>query len=208
MILPSTVADLKFCMENCEQFPGVSVFQHGEAVYSAYEQLINHLFHGAPLPEGWRIPEWAYDLSDIPNELMQDDLSQIIRTYLIWHDCGKPFCLTLEKTVLEDGTVLTRRHFPNHAQISHDVWLKINGDDERNKRIAELMRHDMDFHTLKSEGIPAFKALKDYRILMLAGLAEIHANAEMFGGLDSDNFKIKAKHMAKRGKQILGEKSK
>ena len=38
--------------------------------------------------------------------------------------------------------------------------------------------------------------------LLLAGLAEIHSNAEMFGGLDSVSFKIKWKQINKRGKAI------
>lgn len=39
--------------------------------------------------------------------------------------------------------------------------------------------------------------------LLVTGLAEIHANAEMFGGLNSIGFKIKYKQINQRGKQIL-----
>ncbi len=34
-------------------------------------------------------------------------------------------------------------------------------------------------------------------------MAEVHSNAAMFGGTDSDSFKIKAKHLNKRGRQVL-----
>jgi hypothetical protein len=38
--------------------------------------------------------------------------------------------------------------------------------------------------------------------LLLAGLAEIHANAEMFNGFDSPSFKIKYKQIDRRGRAI------
>jgi hypothetical protein len=38
--------------------------------------------------------------------------------------------------------------------------------------------------------------------LLLAGLAEVHSNAKMFGGIDSESFKIKWSQINKRGKAI------
>jgi hypothetical protein len=34
-------------------------------------------------------------------------------------------------------------------------------------------------------------------------MAEVHSNAQMFGGENSDSFKIKAKHLEKRGRQVM-----
>jgi hypothetical protein len=39
--------------------------------------------------------------------------------------------------------------------------------------------------------------------LLITGLAEIHANAEMFGGIESTSFKMKYKQINRRGKQII-----
>lgn len=60
----------------------------------------------------------------------------------------------------------------------------------------------MDVHLLKAVDIPEFKARPQAIALLLTGLAEIHANASMFGGLESTSFKIKWKHLDKRGRQI------
>jgi hypothetical protein len=38
--------------------------------------------------------------------------------------------------------------------------------------------------------------------LWVAGWAEIHANAAMFGGFESTSFKIKRKHLLSRGKAL------
>lgn len=61
----------------------------------------------------------------------------------------------------------------------------------------------MDFHLLKAEDVVQFASNPLAIPLMLTGLAEIHANASMFGGLDSTSFKIKWKHIDKRGRQVL-----
>jgi len=39
--------------------------------------------------------------------------------------------------------------------------------------------------------------------LLVAALCELHANAKMFGGIESTSFKIKWKKLNKRGKQIV-----
>lgn len=107
------------------------------------------------------------------------------------HDCGKPFCLKAD----EEG----RRHFPNHAQVSYETFTKFYEDPTA----AELILHDMDIHTLKSEGVEEFSKNPHAITLLISGLAEIHSNAKMFGGIDSTSFKIKHKCISKRGKQII-----
>ena len=61
----------------------------------------------------------------------------------------------------------------------------------------------MDIHLLKSDGVEEFAKNPHAFTLLLTGLAEIHSNAEMFGGLESVGFKIKWKSINQRGKQIL-----
>lgn len=39
-------------------------------------------------------------------------------------------------------------------------------------------------------------------LYLIAGLAEVHSNAKMFGGMDSTSFKIKWNQINKRGKVI------
>lgn len=62
---------------------------------------------------------------------------------------------------------------------------------------------DMDAHLLKADGLAEFASRPQAIPLLLTALAEIHANAAMFGGLDSTSFKIKWKHLNKRGRQVL-----
>jgi hypothetical protein len=67
-----------------------------------------------------------------------------IKEYQIMHDCGKPYCITID----EDG----RRHFPDHANVSRDTFSKISN----NKIVADLISKDMVFHTIKSDEVEEF----------------------------------------------------
>lgn len=111
--------------------------------------------------------------------------------YHVFHDCGKPACLVID----EEG----KRRFPNHAQVSKDLWLSLGGDE----RVGELIGMDMDAHLLREETLAEFAARPQAIPLLLTAIAEISANAEMFGGIESTSFKIKAKALAKRGKAVL-----
>lgn len=62
----------------------------------------------------------------------------------------------------------------------------------------------MDIHTIKAKDLDEFSENNSRALtLLLSGLSEIHANAEMFGGLESTSFKIKYKQIDSRGKQII-----
>ncbi len=174
-------------MRACEQMPGLSVLDHGIAVGNRYAELIRHIRDGKPLTSEWRLPEWIYDPL-ILMRLLPDDLME---TYQIWHDCGKPSCLVVD----DEG----KRRFPNHAQVSKDIWLSLGGDE----RVGDLIGMDMDAHLLRDEGVPDFAKRPQAVALLLTALAEIHANATMFGGIESTSFKIKAKALAKRGKAVM-----
>ncbi len=61
----------------------------------------------------------------------------------------------------------------------------------------------MESHTIKAKDLQHFS--RDPKIaanLMLTALAEVHANAEMFGGRDSVSFKIKWKQIDQRGRAL------
>lgn len=108
-----------------------------------------------------------------------------------WHDCGKPFC----KVVDSEG----KSHFPGHAKKSAEIFRELYPEWEQSARLIE---QDMDIHTLSAEELEEFAKRPEAVALLLSGLAAVHANAEMFGGLMSDSFKSKWKHLDRRGKAL------
>jgi len=178
-------------MKTCFQFENMSVLDHGLSVHAWFSDLYGHLMNGSPLTRQWRLPDWIYD-PIIKERILDFDL---LRTYQIYHDCGKPLC----RTVDENG----RQHFPNHAEISRQRWLECSDRSETSQQIAKLIAMDMDIHLLKNDGLDEFAQRKEAISLLLTGLCELHSNAQMFGGVDSTGFKIKWKHTNKMGARIL-----
>ena len=187
-------------MKDCEQTKGQSVLQHGISVKNYTFDLINHLRFGTPLKYDWKLPDWVYEhkdliLSDLPSD-------KVLKYYTVLHDCGKPYCLTID----DEG----RKHFPDHANVSADVYSQVFDKSDFSKEmtsqdglVSHLIRHDMDIHLLKSDGVEEFCQNPYCLTLLLVGLAEIHSNSKMFGGFDSTSFKIKWKSINQRGKQII-----
>ena len=134
-------------------------------------------------PPQWLAPYGPLLLSVCPSW-------DVMRAYAIMHDMGKPRC-----AIVDDAG---RRHFPNHAEASKKAWIELGGSEE----IGELMGLDMAIHVLKPETVESFAKHPLMPALLLSALAEVHANAEMFGGRDSDNFKAKWKKVASRGKAL------
>jgi len=168
-------------MSSCCQTPGQTILQHGEAVSDRFKDLI-----GERRLE-WRLPDW-FDLDYL---LPLCPSLEVMEQYHIYHDCGKPFC----RTVDAEG----RQHFPDHARISASIW-RVNGGDQV---IARLIEHDMDMHTLKPSETDEYKHLDLVPALLLTALSELHANASMFGGLESTSFKIKWKALNKVGRNLI-----
>lgn len=168
------------------QTPTQSVLAHGQSVRIHLQQLLDHLENDTALPDWWRKPAWL--TSDLLDHIAPRD---ILEEYAVYHDCGKPST----RTVDQDG----RQHFPGHAQASEAVWLSIGG----NPHSARLMGQDMDAHMLKADDIAEFASRPDAITLLVTAVAEVHSNALMFGGIDSDGFKIKAKHLDKKGRQVI-----
>lgn len=153
--------------------------------------LINHLRKGTKLKYTWKLPDWVLSNKDLILLKLEHDF--IVDRYTRYHDVGKPFCLNI------DGE--GKQHFPNHAAVSEEIYRKYVS--KKDTVVRRLIKYDMDIHCLKSDGVEEFCKRREAITSLIVGLAEIHANADMFGGLDSISFKIKWKHINKRGSQIL-----
>lgn len=177
-------------MEACEQTKGQSVLEHGRAVNFCLQLLLKstHLQYISDDPS-FRIPQWLFDHWGLLYSRLLD--AYTIEKYTIFHDCGKPYCSRIDKK--------GRKHFVNHAEVSYKTWMKKCGGDEQ---VGRLIKMDMDIHLLKADEVEEFASRPEAATLLLVGLAEIHANAKMFGGIDSTSFKIKWKQIDRRGKAI------
>ncbi len=181
-------------MQACEQTPGQSVWEHGESVRAYLLDLIS------PEPQlEWRLPDWLIQhKSDIISRIHSLD---ILEQYTLYHDCGKPRCLTIDA----EG----RSHFPDHARISREVYIEHFPADPTNHHstVADLIGWDMVVHTVTAKELDHYLrnewSERDAFSLLLTAFAEVHSNAAMFGGISSTSFKIKWKRICKRGKQIL-----
>jgi len=64
---------------------------------------------------------------------------------------------------------------------------------------------------MKAADIDEFIKKPEAITLLIVGLAEIHSNAELFGGYDSQSFKIKWNQINRRGnavvKKLFGDKN-
>lgn len=168
-------------MMECTQSKGQTILEHGEAVSNRYKDLL-----GKQEME-WKLPDWV-DLEFFKPLIPPDEIMEL---YHIYHDCGKPYC----RIVDEEG----KQHFPDHAKISASVW-RVHGGSEH---IAELILRDMDMHLLKPADASSYDRLDLAPALLLTALSELHANAEMFGGIESTSFKIKWKSLNKVGRNII-----
>jgi hypothetical protein len=173
-------------MKSCEQTPGQTVWEHGVSVHEQFLILYRELITGS----GLKIIQEHKD--QLIQGIQKHDPDEI-KTYHIYHDCGKPYVIEFD----EEG----RRHFPKHAESSYCNFKRVSD----NEKIGLWILHDMDMHLMTKEQVPAFKKIQGWEVLLLTGLAELNANAEMFGGKDSVSYKIKLKKYIQRCKWILQE---
>jgi hypothetical protein len=163
-----------------------NVLEHGTSVNKYFNDLIGDM------KLDWRLPNWLQENKDF---ILQNLHSyQDIKEYQIMHDCGKPYCITID----EDG----RRHFTDHANVSANTFAQISD----NKIVKDLISKDMVFHTIKADEVEDFvnnNSLQTVLTLLVTSLCELHSNASMFGGIESTSFKIKYKQLDKRGNQVL-----
>ena len=171
-------------MKETLQTEGQTVYQHGESVWEHTKKIISGDW------KDFKLPQWFQD----NHRFIVNNLHDIkdVKSYNIYHDCGKPFCLEIDS----EG----KRHFKNHAQVSKETWLKISD----NQTVADLIGYDMALHTDTADVIQSYNwDIKTAFTLLVTAFAEIHSNAKMFGGIDSISFKMKWKKLDKRGKMLL-----
>lgn len=173
-------------MINTPQTNTQNVLEHGISVNKYFNDLIGER------KLQWRLPDWFTSNENfILNNLHE---YSIIQEYQIFHDMGKPYCLEIDS----EG----RRHFPNHAQVSYETHKKYLN----NSIVSNLILKDMVFHTIKADDVEEFINSNDVKTvltLLVTALCELHSNAAMFGGIESDSFKMKFKQLDRRGKQVL-----
>ena len=179
-------------MHNCMQTPTISTLQHGILCFSYYLDLLQILsgkvsLYDLQLPDLFMVEAKNLLTHQLPLETMM--------SALIYHDCGKYICQSED----EQGV-----HFRNHAATSAELYAHLFSDVDA----KWLISNDMLLHTCTAEELAAVipKTVPEYLTsLLLGSYAELHANAQQFGGRDSTNFKIKLKHLTKRCNQILRE---
>lgn len=173
-------------MANTPQTDTQSVLEHGIAVSKKFSNLISNNV------EDWKLPTWFTDNREFLFENLHT--KEILEEYHILHDIGKPYCITID----DDG----RRHFPNHAEVSYDTYRQISD----NEIVSDLIKKDMILHTIKSAEVEEFvneNSLNTILTLLITSLCEIHANSDIFGGINSTSFKVKLKQIDRRGNQII-----
>lgn len=171
-------------MRECPQTDTMNVLQHGESVWEYSKNLISGNFDGFKLPD-WFIKNHRYIVNNLHS-------TNDIKDYNIFHDCGKPYCLVYD----EEG----KKHFPNHANVSKEVWSLVS----RNKIVEELIGYDMSLHSDTVDVIQSYNwYIKTAFTLLITSFAEIHSNASMFGGIESTSFKMKYKKLDQRGKMLM-----
>ncbi len=182
----TTLKDVIIDMINTPQTNTQNVLEHGISINKYFNDLIGER------KLDWRLPEWFTSNEDFIMSNLHD--YSTIQEYQIFHDMGKPYCLEIDS----EG----RRHFPNHAQVSYETHKKYSN----NSTVSDLILKDMVFHTIKADDVQEFinsNDIKTVLTLLVTALCELHSNAAMFGGIESDSFKIKFKQLDRRGKQVL-----
>jgi hypothetical protein len=182
-------------MEACEQTPGQNVLEHGASVREHYRALLDHLEGRVNLNDydNWRLPAWVDTYRE---QLLAAQVHYpLVDRYLTIHDCGKPAVLEVDA----DG----RRHFPGHSVSSMRTYRRTY-KDRAIDTVADLIEHDLDVHLLKAVDVPAFVQNPNAATHLLVALAEVTANSQMFGGIESTGFKMKFKHLKSRGNALCG----
>lgn len=160
----------------------MNMLEHGQMVHAHYKVLIEQLEAGnhecAELQKLWVKLKRA-----IPP-------AKVLERYHVYHDCGKHICCETDCN--------GRRHFPNHAEWSAKQYSHLFPEDGF---MTALIRHDMDFHMLRGDDLLRMWRSPLAPILYFTAWAEINANAEMFGGRDSESYKIKRKRLIQAGKK-------
>ena len=175
-------------MKSTTQSKNQNIIQHGMSVFRHTSKLISGD------TDDFILPSWFIKYKSEIIKNLHD--FKTIKHYNIWHDISKPYVRTIDTN--------GKNHYPNHAEESQKIWSTIF--PEMNT-IGRLIGNDMLFHTSKNYDEIRSKNLSiaDKCTLLITALSEIHSNATMFGGTDSDSFKIKFKKLQKIGATMCDE---
>lgn len=174
-------------MKECQQAPNLNMLQHGQLVHEEYKKLMTALSN-----EDIECKE-LQQLYERIGKMLPPPV--VLEKYHVYHDCGKHICLT----IIEDG----KRQFPNHAGVSAKQFATIFPDDGFSKQLIAM---DMNFHIHKGDDLFLTCQHPLAPILYFTAWAEINANASMFGGKESESYKIKRSRLIQAGKKLLNSK--
>ena len=170
-----------------------TIMEHGYSINRYAMDLLQYLSNQDTSRYDWsgNVPEIMLLFG---NEIVRHvrDIKDIW-DYTIFHDCGKPICQQIV-----DG----KYHFPNHAATSAMVAKRKGMNDV----VCNLIKHDMDLHTIKAEEMPEFMSsvcTEDMITLLVVAFASLMSNAEQHGGTSADSYKIKSKKLTSRAKIIM-----
>lgn len=149
--------------------------EHGVSVHDWY----NRILKDPQILECDEISNW------VENEYIP---IEGIENYHVNHDMGKPYVVWYDQ--------LGKAHYPGHSEKSYEMYVEKFGHDD----FAEMIRYDMGFHTWKGEELEKLCKMEIAPYLYITAWAELFANAEMFGGRESDSYKIKRKKLLKAWK--------
>ncbi len=168
-----------------------TVYEHCLSVKGKSLELYDYLTKGTPLKSQWRLPSWIQEYREtIVKELVP---RSALGRYAEYHDCGKPLVAELKNG---------KPHFPGHEFYSAAVYRSWMRND---RSVIRLIKNDMLIHRSKCEDLDEICRLRERMTLLIVSLAEVHANAELFGGIESDSFKMKFKKIDARGKAVFRE---
>lgn len=169
-----------------------SVYDHCLSVKDRAIELLNSLY-GEEKRSVWFLPPWWEQYREIIRRNLCHR-EEIIR-YTLYHDCGKP--LVAERNGM-------RMSFKGHEYFSSRVY---NSLMKKDRKVIRMIAQDMDIHRSKAGDLPILISRKEIVTLLFVSICEVHSNAELFGGFESESFRIKLKKIYTRGKAILEHKS-
>ena len=178
----------KFCavdqMLSCQQTTDQNMLEHGWSVRNHTLELL---------------PQYIEQINWKPEH---GNLNYVLDQYTIWHDMSK-------HSVKTTDPVTNKCHYFGHAKASAEAYRNM-AVGSHTSLISALIETDMDLHTIRD--VTAIEStLNEYRkydlngipirtfiaIKTLVAFAELDSNAELFGGKESDSYKIKFKRLTK-----------